>query len=365
MFPGGPQNFHNVPPRQHGHGQPPVNQPVAVYGHQLEAGQHPPPGPPMQHGGPQSTQPPPPAPPPFGSGGANVGMMSYQSSVPVQNINGQPNINFTGQPMQNMPHSMKDAFHSSMDPNLLPPPGVQGGNPSAQFITVSTTGYTFGMGHHLYPGKVPEMQSDMPLGGPAGQQQGGIHQTMLLPTASNTQHNLERQHVRPGMVPLGSNPADNVLGIHISQFGGLSAAQIESMELSASPGPPGGPGLGGKLLPSGGGSNAPMEVFSLHHLPMDGPNSLSGAPPTGGGGGVSLGGGTVVTPSASYIVMAPTVFPATGRENINPNSATTFNSSNNRSGNAGGVVPIGTERAQKATLSAFPISSGMVAITGF
>lgn len=349
--PGGPQNFHNVPPRPHSHGQPPVNQPVAVYGHQLEQqGQAPPsqmqggpPPPPPPSGGMIQPLPPPQA-PPFGG----MNMIPFQSSVPVQNVNGQPGgMNFSGQQqVQNMGPSMKDAFQTTMDPSLMPqapPPsqGVQANNPSGQFIAVTTSEFPkYGIGHHIYTGKIPEMPADIP-GGQAGMQ------TMLLPSVSNTQ-NLDggsRQQVRLGMVP---NPSDSIFGIHISQFGGLNAAQIENMEVSGA-----GAGAGGKLS-----SSHSIEEFSLHH---ESSNSLGGG---GGGGGGSanggnIGGETIVTPSTSYIVMASGVFPATGGESINSNP-TTFSGSTREGGgtSGGGVVPIGTERAQKATLSAFPITSG-------
>ena len=296
--------------------------------------------------------------------------------------------------------------------------------------------------HHLLaPGKVPphDMPSDLPMvGGGAGgmaPQAQPQQQSMLLPTVANAaQPNLDvvgsgwQQPLRPGggagHMPLNHppNPTDSVFGLHISMFGGLNAAQIESMDSTPHV------GGGGTTSNVGGGGKLPTptpvsvggaEVFSMHHhLPVErnsvfgmqfGGSQLEGLdspapigtgaggggvgpiggklPPVGnsltpleafhqhhhlppveggGGGGVggALGGGTVVTPSTSYIVMAPGVFSGPGRENPTPNSAT-FTSAGRGGGATGGVVPIGTERAQKATLSAFPISSGFSTVWSY
>ena len=341
--PGGPQNFHNIPPRQHGHGQAPINQPVAVYGHQLESNQGLPP--PIQTASQSGLiQPPPPA-TPYG-----INIMPFQTAVPVQNVNGQPGINFSGQPVGGP--SIKDAFPTNIDPGTLPPPPSQSGQAGThlrQFIPVSTSDYSkFGMAHHIYTGKVPDMSSDMPPLGGGGQ---GV-QTMLLPSVSAAQNLIGvegsghgSQQVRPGLVSLGTNPSDSIFGIHISQLGGLSSTQVEEMDGGSSTANTGGLG---KFQ---SGSN--LECFSFHHLCVDSPNSLSS--------GGSVGSSTVVTPSTSYIVMAPGVFSASN-ENINPNSSG-FSSARG-GGGTGGVVPIGTERAQKsATLSGFPIiTSGIVII---
>lgn len=295
------QNFHNVPPRPHGHGQHPVNQPVPVYGHQIEPGQVPP----SMQGGPQ-----PAAPPPYG------GVISYPSPVSVPN--GQAGMNFGGQHVQNI---VKEPFQNTMDPSMLPqpPPGVQGG----QYTNDEYS--KFGIGH-LYSGKIV---SDMSSGVGLGMQ--GM-QTMLLP--SNAQMDGSgRQQVRPTLVPLMNPTTENILGIHISQLGGLNAAQVEGEASGGSIAP----GLGGKM-PPGGATN--MEAFALHHrLTVEGPNLHASG----------LGRGTMVTPSTSNIVMAPAVFSATASENNLP----AFNSARG-GGVAGGVVPIGSERAQKATLSALP-----------
>jgi hypothetical protein len=215
-------------------------------------------------------------------------------------------------------------FQNSVDPSILPPqppPGVQGG----QFIAATTAEYTkFGIGH-LYSGKVvSDMSSDV---GGLGMQ--GM-QTMLLPSNAQLESPGGRQQVRPAgtMIPQLINPAsENIFGIHISQLGGMNVAQVEA-EASAGQG----------KVPSGGVTS--MEAFALHHrLAVDSPNLHQSG----------LGGGTIVTPSTSNIVMAPTVFPATVSESDLP----AFNSTR-PSGAAVGVVPIGSERAQKANLSAFP-----------
>ena len=274
------------------------------------------------------------------------------------------------------------------------------------------------MSHHLLQGKVPDMPpSELPVGGGGGQQ-GGLHQSMLLPTVPNTQSSLDTstgwQQVRPGLVPMSTNPAENIFGMHISQFGGRSVAQIEGME--AGVGNTGAGGGGGKLplpstaplevfpmqqqqhhvgpvernnmfgiqlgpaqmeslessntvgnipagaklppplppQPSVAGVNAmpPLEVFHHHHQHMDG-NSLNSGPGSG-----AHGGGTMVTPSTSYIMMAHGVFSCAGGDKIGANPST-FTSAG-RGGASGTVVPIGTERAQKATLSSFPLSSGFM-----
>lgn len=320
VFPGGLQNFHNVPPRPHGHGQHPVNQPVPVYGHPIEPGQAPPPmqGVPQSSGLIQQS-----APPPYG------GVLSYP---PVSVPNGQPGLNFGGgHHIQNM---VKEPFQNSLEPSMLPPqgpPGVQGG----QFMVATTTEYPkFGMGHLYSAGKV-DISSDVGLGIP------GV-QTMLLPSnAESSGRQQQQQPVRPGLVPLmnptGTESLLSGMGIHISQLGGLNVAQVEG-DMSG-----GGnvtPGLGGKMPPSGGGATS-MDAFALHH-PLSGEGSAGLH--TGG-----LGAGTILTPSTSNIVMAPAVFSVTGSETNLP----AFNSAR-PSGTAGGVVPIGSERAQKATLSAFP-----------
>lgn len=345
MYPGGPQNFHNMPPRPHAHGQPPINQPVAVYGHQLEGSQPPPPLPPMQgnHQTGGLIQPPPPPAPPFG--------MNMISSVPVQNVNGQPNLNFAGQPVQNVGLSMKDPFN--MDPAIIqqPPPPIQQqqGQQQASQNTSTTDFAKFGMPHQLYSGKIADMPPDISLGSGGSNQ--GV-QTMLLPSVSVAQNmitlegggGIRGQHpVRPGLIHPNSNPPDNILGMHLSQFGGLSASQVENMKESGSF-----PASAGGMAKFPPGSN--MEGFTFHQLAMESPNSLSSG---------SLSSGTVVTPSTSYIVMAPGVF-STSNENVNPNISSF--SSARVGGPVGNVVPIGTERAQKsATLSAFPIGSGMCA----
>lgn len=236
-------------------------------------------------------------------------------------------MNFSTQPMQNMVPSMKDSFQGNMDPAMMaPPPGGQGG----------TTEYPkFGMGRHLYSGKIPDMGSDGSMGGPGGMQ------TMLLPSNADC---AGHQQVRP-------QPAsDALLGLHITQLGGLNASQLEGME---SAGGSTGPGLGRKL-PSGASPN--VDGFSMHHLQVDGSNAIGG----GAGHPGNLGGGTVVTPSTSYIVFST----APGSENVNPNPPT-FSSARGGGGEVGGgggvvtggVAPIGTERAQKATnMSSYPIT---------
>ena len=334
-----------MPPRPHAHGQPPINQPVAVYGHQLEGSQPPPSLPPMQgnHQTGGLIQPPPPPAPPFG--------MNMISSVPVQNVNGQPNLNFAGQPIQNVGLSMKDPFN--MDPAIIqqPPPPIQQqqGQQQASQNTSTTDFAKFGMPHQLYSGKIADMPPDISLGSGGSNQ--GV-QTMLLPSVSVAQNmitlegggGIRGQHpVRPGLIHPNSNPPDNILGMHLSQFGGLSASQVENMKESGSS-----PASAGGMAKFPPGSN--MEGFTFHQLAMESPNSLSSG---------SLSSGTVVTPSTSYIVMAPGVF-STSNENVNPNISSF--SSARVGGPVGNVVPIGTERAQKsATLSAFPIGSGMCA----
>lgn len=213
---------------------------------------------------------------------------------PAQNMNGQPNMNFSAQPMQNMPNmpnmvpSMKDSFQGNMEPAMMPgpPPGGQGGNhANTEYVP------KFGMGRHLYSGKIPDMGSDGSMGGPGGMQ------TMLLP--SNADSAGHQPPVRPGLVQPAS---DALLGLHITQLGGLNASQLEGMESAVTGGPGGSPGPGlGRKLPSGASPN--IDGFSMHHLQVDGPNSIGG-----GGGGTE------------------------------------------------GVAPIGTERAQKATMSAYPIT---------
>ena len=204
-------------------------------------------------------------------------------------------------------------------------------------MAATTAEYSkFGMGHPYSAGKV-DMASDVGLGIP------GV-QTMLLPSNVDSsgrqpppQQQQQPQQVRPGLVPLMNPGTESLLGgmgIHISQLGGLNVAQVEG-DMSG-----GGnitPGMGGKMPPP-----SSMEAFALHH------------PLVGEGGAVSLhagglGAGTILTPSTSNIVMAPAVFSTTGSEANLP----AFNSAR-PSGTGGGVVPIGSERAQKATLSAFP-----------
>lgn len=351
--PGGPQNFHNVPPRPHGgHGQPPINQPIPLYGHQLESN-HPPPPQTVTGLITHATA------PPFG-----LNMIPFQSSVPMPSANGpQPGLNFARQPMQAVGTSMKDAFTIGLDRGsvgVMPPPpppvpvGQANNHPTSQYVTLTSDFNKFGFPAHHYADKIPD---DIHLG-----MGGGGGQTMLLPPAphgSNPQTVLgvdtgggtEPLLRRSNMNVVVSHPSDNVFGLSMRQLGGLSVSQVEDLGKA---GAVGGGGGGARLISKGVGmekfppQGVNMDVFALN--PSDNPNNTL----TTGSGMLSVG--TVVPPSTNYIMMAPGMLSASN-ENVAPRDSSSFVPSVGGGGAVGSMVPIGTERAQKSTsipAAAFP-----------
>lgn len=300
-------------------------------------------------------------------------MTPYPASIPV---NGQAGIAFAAAPM-----AMKDSFPATNHdqagllqaaaavgtvPTAALPPSQPGG--SGQYIpAASTSDYgKYGISHHV-------ISSDLTGNGAGVVRQ--PQQTMLLPTQSLDGTNTSGRGgasqtvvcLAPPLMGSSNNPQDVFSVASLSRINSVPTVE-GGMVKDESSGSGGGThvvsGPLGKLLSAsgsmeGGNGGYPVQHHHHHHqhpLSVAADNSVR-----------SVGGGsTVVTPSTSYIVMAPGVFPASSESvnSTNMSSFTSVASMTTKIGGMGGavlaggapaggvVVPIGTERAQKsATLS--------------
>ena len=259
--------------------------------------------------------------------------------------------------MQNV-SSMKDAFTSSVDHGgigaMAPPPlpvGQGSSHSSSQFVTIPSDFNKFGFPSHHYTDKIPD-DIHFGMGGVGGQ-------TMLLPSphGPNPQSmmgldagaGMKDPLLRRNM--LGSNPSDNVFSLSVRQLGGLSVSQVEDLN---KPGRGGGWRVGSK---GAGMEKFPPPGVNLEEFPLTPSNNLNTLA-TGSG---MLNVGTMATPSTSYImVAAPGVLP-TSNENMT-RDVSNFVPGVGGGGPVGGMVPIGTERAQKSTVlpaAAFPGMCGL------